>query len=111
MQLSAGQYWANSSYEIIVGNPGSGIMWNGHILPVTANWYTTALLHSAAGNGIWADFRGQLDSSGNQTALLNLPAGFITNPNLIGTALGLTFAADLTGTGFVSNAVIVKIMP
>ncbi len=111
--LSAGSSFANATYEILVGNPGAGLKWNGHILPIRPNWDATGLMHAliASGDPNWQQLRGSLDASGNASVTLNLAAGAIANPNLIGTTLAFCFAADPTGNGFVSQAGWVEITP
>lgn len=111
--LAAGPNKANAGYEILVGNPGAGLKWNGHILPIRANADATGLVHNlvASGDPNWQQLRGTLDVNGNATATLTLAAGAISNPNLIGTTLAFCFVADPTGSGYVSQAGLVEILP
>lgn len=112
-ELMAGSNHANANFEILVGNPGAGLKWNGHILPIRPNWDATGLMHNliASGDPNWQQLRGALDASGNASVTLNLAAGAISNPNLIGTTLAFCFAADPNGSGFVSQAGWVEIQP
>ncbi len=111
--LSAGSDFANTGYEILVGNPGASLKWNGHILPIRANWDATGLMHNliTSGDPNWQQLRGTLDAGGNASVSLNLAPGAIANPNLIGVTLAFCFAADPNGAGFVSQAGWVEIQP
>jgi uncharacterized protein DUF1028/WD40 repeat protein len=110
-ELTAGADRAQADYEILVGSPGSGMQWHDLILPMRPNPDATGLLHQNAGLGIWTDFNGQLDAAGNAIVQLDLPAGVLNAPALIGQTLALCFVANPAGTGFVSNAVHVFIEP
>ncbi|NQU47839.1 MAG: DUF1028 domain-containing protein [Planctomycetes bacterium] len=110
-ELAAGAEFANSTYEILVGNPGAGMKWNGHVLPIKHNWNATGLVHNliASGDQAWQDFRGTLDANGQTSVTLTLAPGAVSNPNLIGTTLAFCFVADPGGEGFVSQAVWIEL--
>jgi catechol 2,3-dioxygenase-like lactoylglutathione lyase family enzyme len=110
-ELHAGADLALANYEVLVGSPGSGMYWHDLVLSISPHAEITRLLQHNAGSGVWADFRGNLDAAGNASVVLDLPAGELNDPALIGQTLALCFVANPTGTGFVSNAVEVIIEP
>jgi FG-GAP repeat len=76
---------AGLTYILVGSATGTGpTVVNGVAIPLTADWLST-LMTGANPPAVFSNSQGQLDSNGDATALLNLPANFATS------FLGVTF--------------------
>ncbi len=110
--LDAGPAWSGATYALLAGAPdgGSAPMPGGGVLPFPLD-DATDLVRRLANQPPFLGFSGQLDAAGAATATLDLPAGLVTDPALIGRSYRLAFVAERGAERFVSQAVTLTLDP
>lgn len=110
-QLDTAPAWANATYTLFLGDingttflPGIGTA------PILQQGFTQNLVDLYS-NPELADASGTLDGTGSTTAILNLPAGTPVPAQLLNRDLGVCFLAQNGSAAFLSERVVIRILP
>ena len=108
--LHAGNPWANASYTMLVGAPGTGSYIDGvGTLPITQTAGLTNGLRALYGSAELAGGAGSLDPTGMINVTWTVPPASSLPAALIDRDLGVCFVAQLNGAHFISQAVTIRI--
>jgi len=110
-QLDATLGQVNANYTLFFGDvDGSTYLPGIGSAPIVQQGFTQSLVNLYTQPDL-SDATGTLDANASATAVLNLPAGLNLPPQLLNRDLGVCFLAQGGATPFLSERVIVRILP